>query len=111
MLLAILAVLLLAVSAMAADTAKHPQLTEQEMLIDCAECHKTATEQVEKEWFDSRHGIAMVKCYQCHGTFESFAVTPSKETCATCHGDMMQKCSQEKSCWECHAPHTFKAKK
>jgi hypothetical protein len=110
-LLAILTVMLLAVSAIAADKSAHPQLSEQEMLIDCAECHKTVTPQVEKEWFDSLHGLAMVKCYQCHGTFESFTVTPSKETCATCHGDMMKKCSREKSCWQCHAPHTFKVKK
>ena len=110
-LLAILTVMLLAVAAIAADKPAHPQLSEQEMLIDCAECHKTATPQVEKEWFDSLHGLAMVKCYQCHGTFESFTVTPSKENCAICHADMMKKCSQEKSCWQCHTPHTFKAKK
>jgi len=110
LLLAILTVLL-AVSAIAADRPVHPRLSAQEMLIDCAECHKTVTPDVEKEWFNSLHGIAMVKCYQCHGTFETFAVTPSRETCAVCHRDMMKKCSQEKSCWECHAPHTFTAKK
>lgn len=111
--LALLGLALVAVTVMAGDgqTAVHPQLSEQEMLIDCAVCHKEATPQVEQEWFDSVHGIAMVKCYQCHGTFENFQVTPSKETCGTCHADMLNKCPQEKQCWECHVPHAFKEKK
>lgn len=103
----------LVISAMAGDREKtaHPQLTEQEMLQDCADCHRETTPKVEKEWFASGHGIAMVKCYQCHGTFETFAVTPSIQTCGTCHADMLQKCPKEKPCWECHAPHTFNKKK
>ncbi len=88
----------------------HPELTEQEQLIACADCHSEATPEVQKEWFDSVHGIAMVKCYQCHGTFGEFVVTPSKENCATCHADMMDK-EPNTLCWECHVPHSFKAKK
>jgi hypothetical protein len=108
----LLGLILLAVSVIAGDkdAPVHPQLSEQEMLIDCAECHRNTTPDIEKEWFDSEHGIAMVKCYQCHGTFESFMVTPTVQTCATCHADMLKKCPQDKSCWECHTPHTFKAK-
>ena len=34
-----------------------------------------------------------------------------KETCAACHADMLKKCPQDKACWECHVPHTFKKKK
>ncbi len=103
----------LAVSAVTGDKEKvaHPQLSEQEMLQDCADCHRQATPAIEKEWFNSLHGIAMVKCYQCHGTFETFAVSPSKETCGTCHTDMLVKCAQDKPCWDCHAPHTFQKKK
>lgn len=89
----------------------HPQLSPQEMLVDCAACHREATPAVEKEWYNSVHGLAMVKCYQCHGTFEDFAVTPTKETCAACHADMVKKCPQDTPCWECHVPHTFKKKK
>lgn len=89
----------------------HPELSEQEMLTACAECHREATPEVEKEWFDSVHGIAMIKCYQCHGTFESFTVTPSRENCAVCHANMLDKCSDKKPCWECHIPHSFKEKK
>ncbi len=98
---------------LAADEGKpvHPQLSAQEMLLDCADCHREATPAVVKEWFDSLHGIAMVKCYQCHGTFEDFAVTPARATCGACHADMLRKCAQDKPCWECHVPHAFKVKK
>ena len=111
--LAILGIMLLSVSVTAGDKEKtvHPDLSEQEMLVDCADCHREATPEVEKEWYNSLHGIAMVKCYQCHGTFGDFVVTPSRENCATCHLDMMDKCPKDKPCWECHIPHSFKQKK
>ena len=103
----------LVISATAGDKEKaaHPQLSEQEMLMDCADCHREATPEIEKQWFNSLHGIAMVKCYQCHGTFETFTITPTKATCGTCHTDMLEKCQKDKPCWECHAPHSFNKKK
>lgn len=94
----------------ATEKAVHPELTEQEQLIDCAECHRDVTPAVEKEWNDSLHGLAMVKCYQCHGTFGDFAVTPTTDNCATCHADMLNK-EPNKLCWECHVPHSFTVKK
>ncbi len=111
--LAILTVLIFSVPPVTGQNDKdtHPDLSEQEMLIACSDCHRENTPDIEKEWFDSLHGIAMVKCYQCHGTFETFKVTPSKADCATCHQDMLEKCSQDKACWECHVPHSFKAEK
>jgi len=94
-----------------AEKSSHPELTEQEMLVDCAECHKETTPDIEKEWFDSVHGLSMVKCYQCHGTFETFTVTPTIDNCATCHLAMTaEEHSEKKKCWECHTPHMFKAK-
>ncbi|WP_319585235.1 multiheme C-type cytochrome [uncultured Desulfobulbus sp.] len=90
---------------------KHPKLSEQEKYIACDQCHAENTPDLHKEWFDSRHGVAMVKCYQCHGTFETFRVTPKRQVCAVCHENMMKKCPQNKACWQCHLPHTFKAKK
>ena len=109
----IVAGMFLASTTLAKTKAKagHPNLSQQEKLIDCAECHKDATPSVEKEWFDSVHGVAMVKCYQCHGTFETFTVTPKRSTCGTCHTKMLTKCPQNKPCWECHVPHSFKAAK
>ena len=93
-----------------AENASHPELSEQEMLVACADCHKETTPDIEKEWFDSVHGLSMVKCYQCHGTFETFAVTPEIENCAVCHVAMTaEEHSEKKRCWECHTPHMFKA--
>lgn len=107
------ALLMLAASGVSAKMEKetHPELSEQEMLIACADCHKESTPEIEKEWYDSVHGIAMIKCYQCHGTFETFKVTPTKADCAVCHVDQLEKCSKKKACWECHVPHVFKEKK
>lgn len=88
----------------------HPELSEQEKYIDCAQCHAENTPQLHQEWFASRHGVAMVKCYQCHGTFETFHVTPTRQDCAVCHENMLQKCPQDKPCWQCHIPHSFQLK-
>ncbi|WP_232363708.1 cytochrome c3 family protein [Desulfogranum japonicum] len=89
----------------------HPDLTEQEMLMPCSDCHSETTPDLQKEWFNSIHGLAMVKCYQCHGTFETFKVTPEREDCAACHADMLKKCPADKPCWDCHVPHSFKTAK
>jgi len=119
MLLAGLGVMLFAAAAPAGaeEKAVHPELTAQEQLIDCAECHRSATPEVEKDWHDSLHGIGMVKCYQCHGTFGDFMVTPTRENCAVCHADKLENHAEklgkakETACWECHVPHSFKVKK
>ncbi|MCB2180618.1 MAG: multiheme C-type cytochrome [Desulfobulbaceae bacterium] len=86
----------------------HPELTDQQKLIACSECHKSETPDIYDEWYQSLHGIGMVKCYQCHGTFENMAVVPQKSDCAVCHTAAMEKCPADKLCWECHTPHTFK---
>ena len=66
LILAILALLIFSVPPVIGQNEKdtYPELSEQEMLIACADCHREATPDIEKEWFDSVHGIAMVKCYQ-----------------------------------------------
>lgn len=89
----------------------HPPLTAQEMLIACADCHQTETPDIYTEWFESLHGIGMVKCYQCHGTFENLVTVPDKKVCFVCHSAAMEKCPPDKACWECHIPHSFKAHK
>ncbi len=111
--LAILGIVLLSVSVKASDGGKtvHPELSQQEMLVACADCHREVTPEVEKEWYNSLHGLGMVKCYECHGTFGDFSVTPTRQTCGTCHADMLEKCPKDKPCWECHIPHSFKEKK
>ena len=95
-----------------AKDSAHPELSENEMLIPCASCHQENSPDIYQQWFDSVHGIGMVKCYQCHGTFETFKVTPTVQDCDTCHAGMSGKDhTEDKLCWECHAPHLFKASK
>jgi len=89
----------------------HADLTDQQMLIACSDCHQTETPDIYNQWYDSLHGIGMVKCYQCHGTFENLVVVPEKSVCVVCHSAAMEKCPPDKLCWDCHQPHTFKAKK
>ncbi len=89
----------------------HPDVSEQEKLMPCFECHKEATPDIEKEWFNSRHGIANVKCYQCHGTFENMAKVPTDDSCYVCHAGAKNHTKPGKTCWECHPAHNFPVKK
>jgi hypothetical protein len=91
-------------------TAGHPPLSEQEMLVACHDCHAQATPQVSREWHQSGHGIASVKCYQCHGTFEQLKAEPSLDSCAVCHSGQWAH-AEGKKCWQCHSAHTFKARR
>ncbi len=98
-----------------ADASAHPEMTEQEMLIPCFECHQEATPDIYTEWYDSLHGIGMVKCYQCHGTFENMKTQPEASDCMVCHVGQMEKCmkhddAKDKKCSSCHNTHTFKLK-
>jgi hypothetical protein len=91
-------------------TSSHPKLSEQEKLIDCADCHKNSTPKIHNEWYESTHGISNVKCYLCHGTFENMKKIPDLSNCAVCHKGAFEH-SGGKKCWECHKAHGFKADK
>ncbi len=86
---------------------KHPELSDQEKWTACATCHIKATPDIYKEWFGSVHGIGNVKCYQCHGTYEDFHVTPKETSCASCHSAQFAKKPKGKTCWDCHPAHHF----
>lgn len=95
---------------MTPSDAGHPQLSEQEMLIACSECHKKTTPPVYNEWYASTHGIGSVKCYQCHGTYENLQKTPDMtQSCGSCHADKLGDHSGTQTCWECHDVHSFSA--
>jgi len=90
-----------------ATVEKHPELSPQEKLIACSQCHMQATPDIYKEWFNSVHGIANVKCFQCHGTFENFHVTPEMKKCEACHAREVAHSPKGMSCWSCHPEHKF----
>lgn len=91
----------------------HGSLTEQQKLISCAECHKTATPEIHSQWYESTHGIGNVKCYQCHNTFENLVKTPDiNQSCNSCHADKIDDKEHTEglaTCWECHDVHSFTA--
>lgn len=93
--------------AFAGKKAAHPTLSEQEKLTPCADCHKTVTPKVYNEWFESTHGVANVKCFQCHGTYEELKTVPDVNRCAVCHAEAFSH-AEDKVCWSCHKAHGFK---
>ena len=83
--------------AVEAPPSVHPEIEEEFLLTPCSQCHKTTTREVYEEWFESTHGIANVKCYQCHGTYENFRKVPEKATCAVCHTGQMHTQTAERT--------------
>ncbi len=90
---------------------QHPTLTEQEKFIACSDCHRDVTPEVYLQWFNSRHGLDEVKCFQCHGTYEKLMVSPDETSCAACHNAQFQHSVAGKTCWTCHPAHGFTAHK
>ncbi|MCP4144968.1 MAG: multiheme C-type cytochrome [bacterium] len=87
--------------------ADHVDLEEWEMLTPCADCHREETPEIAEEWYASTHGIANVKCYQCHGTYEDMELVPSLDRCAACHEEKIDYSENAVVCWQCHPSHTF----
>ena len=82
---------------------------------DCYSCHFKSTPKVAQDWYESKHGVMLVKCVVCHGqpdgkgTF-AWAVNPSPETvCKKCHdpaiGRMEAKFGLDLNCNQCHPFH------
>ena len=59
------------------------------------------------QWYNSGHGIATVKCYQCHGTYEDMMRVPAQSNCMACHEEQMKNEGDNLSCWQCHPAHSF----
>ncbi|NPB09745.1 MAG: multiheme C-type cytochrome [Thermodesulfobacteria bacterium] len=93
--------------AAAAPSAQHPELSAREKLIPCATCHREVTPEIYEEWYNSLHGLDNVKCFQCHGTYENFAVEPPIGRCAACHAREVTHAPKNKACWDCHPAHKF----
>ncbi len=100
-----------AMSAMQKAQDVHPPLSEEEKLLPCASCHKDVTPEIYKEWYNSRHGLDNVKCFQCHGTYENFEVVPSVSHCMPCHAKEVTHSPKDKNCAACHPAHKFSVHK
>ena len=82
---------------------------------DCFTCHLKATPKVAQDWYESKHGVILVKCFVCHGQPDGkgsvpYAVNPDvNTTCRKCHDPSMkmmeQKYGVDRNCNECHPFH------
>lgn len=94
------------------EAAKHLVAPEQEG--DCYTCHVKATPKVAQQWYESKHGVTLVRCQTCHGQPDGqgslpFTRTPGVEVCARCHSLAMErmeaKFGKRDDCTTCHAYH------
>jgi len=95
------------------DAAKH--LDSPDSAADCFTCHLKATPKVAQDWYESKHGVVLVKCFVCHGQPDGkgslpYAVSPDVDmTCRKCHDtsirNMEAKYGLQLKCVECHPFH------
>ena len=76
------------------EAAKH--LDSPQMAGDCYACHMKSTPRLAQEWYESKHGITLVRCQTCHGMPDGkgaipFTRKPGVEVCARCHSLSIQR--------------------
>ncbi len=96
-----------------ADSFKH--LNAPDDAADCYACHQLVTPRVAQNWYESKHGVQLMKCFVCHGQPDGkgsvpFAVVPDAETvCRKCHAPamerMVKKFGVDPNCYGCHLFH------
>ncbi|HTP26566.1 MAG TPA: hypothetical protein VMK12_13055 [Anaeromyxobacteraceae bacterium] len=78
----------------------------------CASCHAEVTPAVAKAWTEGPHGLALVKCFVCHGsTGPDFRRHPDLASCAGCHAGEVRSTTlapgRIQDCFACHPPHAL----
>lgn len=93
------------------DAAKH---LENPMIGDCYGCHIKVTPQVAQDWYESKHGVTLVRCQVCHGQPDGkgavpFTRTPGIASCMPCHSVAIDKMTslygKREDCSTCHPYH------
>ena len=82
---------------------------------DRFKCHIKSTPKVAQDWYESKHGVMLVKCFVCHGQPDGtgsipYAVNPDVNIiCRKCHDpsikDMEKKYGLKPVCNDCHPFH------
>lgn len=90
-------------------------LKSPDQLGDCFQCHLKATPKVAQDWYESKHGVMLVKCFVCHGQPDGkgsvpYAVSPDvNTTCRKCHDPSIKKMEHKYGlkpvCTDCHPFH------
>lgn len=96
-----------------AKTFQH--LNAPDDVADCYECHKLVTPRVAQNWYEGKHGVALMKCFVCHGQPDGkgsvpFAVVPDPQSvCRKCHEPAMKRMAKkfglDPDCYSCHPFH------
>lgn len=94
------------------DAARH--LDAPEMIGDCYGCHMKVTPKIAQDWYESKHGVVLVRCQTCHGQPDGkggvpFSRIPGVDTCAACHSVAIDKMTalygKRDDCSTCHPYH------
>ena len=94
------------------EAARH--LDAPERMGDCYGCHIKATPRTAQEWYESKHGVTLVRCQTCHGQPDgkgsvAFTRAPDASLCVRCHSlsiDRMEaKFGKRDDCAGCHPYH------
>lgn len=94
------------------EAVKH--LEAPEIAGDCYGCHVKATPKAAQDWYESKHGVQLVKCFVCHGQPDGkgevvFALNPDVGICRKCHDssvtNMVNNYGLEPNCVSCHPFH------
>ena len=66
------------------EAAKH---LDADMIGDCYGCHLKVTPHVAQDWYESKHGVTLVRCQVCHGLAidKMTALYGKRDDCSTCH--------------------------
>jgi hypothetical protein len=109
----LVASLILWISSAGASSIKH--LVAPDSAADCYECHKKATPKIAEDWYESKHGVVLMKCFVCHGQPDGkgsvpWAVVPSpRAVCQKCHDPAMKRMTAKYGlkldCYTCHPFH------
>ena len=94
----------------------YPENREELEATTCRECHMEVTPDVYKDWSSSKHGVDNVRCFVCHGDFQTFKKSPGPETCRGCHAKQydairLPEGKTAKTCWSCHPTHALSVHK
>lgn len=93
---------------------KHLEKKEDQQ-IDCYGCHQKVSPKVAQNWYESKHGMDLVKCALCHGSPDNkgaipFSAKPDPDVvCVRCHDPaiktMKDKFGLRADCYSCHPFH------
>lgn len=98
-----------------AGAAALKHLIPTEDAYDCYACHKKTTPKVAQDWFESKHGVMLMKCFVCHGLPDGKGSVPwrvnpdPKGVCQKCHDPAMKRMEAkfgiDLDCNQCHPFH------